>query len=101
MSRVINVLKNRNRLEKLEKERSKTEMENMRLDTAYRAKLIEVMDAIQMILDIEGVKSVVINIPEVHISRFMKTLYLEEMSQYNIKQLNELQYEISNKVINF
>lgn len=101
MSKVIQVIKNKNKREKLDKQRKRQDMASMQLESAYKAKLYDSMGVINLILGDMNVNTVIIDVPSKYLSQFMKAIYSEEMSEYSITQLDSNKFEIGRKLINF
>lgn len=101
MSRILSVLKNKNSIEKRDKQRRREELNNLRTEAAFRARLHDDMKIIDLILSDEAVDHVIIEVPKASTTKFMRAIYGEEMAQYNIIQLNEQRFEIGRKMVNF
>ena len=101
MSRISSVLKNKNKVERLEKQRRENELTRLKLETAYTAKLNEELRVLDTILTDTEVDKVIIEIPKDLLTMFTRAIYREEMTQYNIIQTGEYTFEIGRKIINF
>lgn len=101
MSKIIQVIKNKNKREKLDRQRKKQDMAYMQLESAYKAKLYDSLDIINLLLGDMEVAKVIIEVPSKYLSQFMKAIYSEEMSEYSILQLDSNKFEIGRKIINF
>lgn len=101
MSRVTQVLRNKNKREKADKQKKRQDMAAMQLEAAYRAKLFDDMKMISLMLEDEEVDTVQIEVPAVYLSQFMKAIYGEEMVEYSINQIDTNVFEIGRKLINF
>lgn len=100
MSRISGVLKNRNRVEREDRQRRMAEINAMKTETAYRAKLSEDMQTVMTVLDDPAVESVRITVPGKSMTQFMKAMYSEEMADYQIVQDGD-SFIITRRVINF
>lgn len=100
MSRISSVLKNRNRVEREDKQRKTAEIQAMKAETAYRAKLYEDMQVITTMFKDSEVEEVRIVIPPNSITQFMKAMYSEGMADYQIQQDGD-SFIIRRRVINF
>lgn len=87
MSRVSEVLKNKNRVERTQKARRKEELNSLRIRSAFKARLYEELKKIDVLLDSDEVESVVISIPEAFMSQFGEAIYSEDLAEYDIQQL--------------
>lgn len=85
MSRLSQVIKEKNRLEKAEKKRRQMELQDVRQDTAYRAKLYDEMQAVKVMLDDPDVEAVYIEIPERYVTLFARAAYSDEMAEYTLE----------------
>lgn len=101
MSQIISILKNKNRVERRNKQRRMEELQELKLDAAFRSRLHEDMKVLDVIFGDESVEKVIVEVPKSHISRFQKAIYTEEMAQYSVKQIDESHYAISRKMVNF
>ncbi len=101
MSRVLNVLKNKNKREKINKQRKRQVLASMQLESAYRAKLYDDMEVVRVMLDDNNVESVIIEVPKAYISQFMKAMYGDEMAWCNISQIDANTFEIGRKMVSF
>ena len=99
MSRVSEVLKNRNIVEKTRKARQKEELNSLRVTAAFKASLMDEMNKVNVLLNDENVECVTIKIPEKLITEFNKTIYSEEMAGYDIIQISPDTFEIRYKLI--
>lgn len=101
MSRISQVIKNKNRREKLARDSKKKELRDMQLDSAYRAKLYEIVTMIEILLDDEEVDKIRIQVPNAHLSKFMKAIYGEEMAIFEVIQVENNVFDIGRKVVSF
>jgi len=101
MSKFIKALINKNTLEKKYKQRKQEEVADLRMESAYRAKLHDELKIIDILLDNERIKTINIKIPKEHITKFTRALYSEELVPYNIIQIDEYTFKIGRKIINF
>lgn len=101
MSKVGQVLKNKNKREKEFKQKKNQELSDMRLESAYRSKLYEEMRKIDILLEDETVESVIVDVPNNFLSQFLKAIYSEEMSEYTVIQKDTNKFSIGRKIVNF
>ena len=101
MSRISSVIKNKNKIEKEYRKKRSEDLSNLRADAMYRTKLNEDLRYIRLILEDEEVKSIIIAIEERLIYQFLKMMYVEEMAEYSITQVDNTHFRIGRKVINF
>lgn len=101
MSRISQVIKNKNRREKLARDSRKQELKDMQLNSAYKAKLYEIVSMIEILFEDEEVERIRVEIPEAHLSKFMKAMYSEEMAIFEITQIDNRVFDIGRKVVNF
>ena len=100
--RTLEVIKNKNAVEKKNKHRRNEEMQSLKFESAYKARLHYNMKLVDLILSDSEVESVTITIPEKFISSFSRAIYtIEEMANYNILDVGPNTFKISNKIINF
>ena len=103
MSRTIDVIRNKNKIEKSKRERSKKEMDLLRTKTAFKARLYDELKHIDVILEDDNIQSIVIEIPDKSLPVFMESLYSEELANYDIEQDEKSpnRFRISKKLIAF
>ena len=101
LSRIGQVIKNKNRREKADRLRKRQKMAAMQLEAAYRAKLNDDMKQVSILLEDEEVDTVRIEIPDQLLSQFLKAMYAEEMAEYSITQVGANTFEIGRQMINF
>lgn len=89
MSQIMNVIKNKNRVDKANKKRRNEELKSMRTETMYRARLSEDFKMVGMILEDSEVESVDIIVDQKQMSLFSKAIYNEELAEFNIVQDEE------------
>ncbi len=88
MSRIKDVIKNKNRVEKIQRERRKEEIYTLKESAAFKAKLYDELKYVEVLLDSEEVKSVIIKIPDVHLAKFGAAIYSEDLAEYDIQQVD-------------
>ncbi len=103
MSRVSQVLKNRNRVEKTQRARRKEEIQSLRVSSAFKARLYGELKKIDALLDSDEISSIVITIPDAFIARFGEAIYSEDLAEYDIRQVEGTpnQFYVKHKVIQF
>lgn len=101
MSQIASVLKNKNSIERKNRQRRREELQALRTESAFRAKMHEYLKTIDVILEDDSVTRVIIEIPKNNMARFQKAIYTEEMAQYSIEQIDESSYSIGRRMLNF
>ena len=103
MSQIMDVIKNKNKVEKARRARRKDEMAILRSKSAFKAKLHSELQHIDLILDDPNVKSITITVPDRALSDFTSALYSNDLSGYDIKQVPDTanQFYIEKKYIAF
>lgn len=87
MSRVSEVIKNKNRVERTQKARRKEELNSLRVRSAFKARLYDELKKIDILLDSDEIESVIIAIPETFMSQFGEAIYSEDLAEYDIQQV--------------
>ena len=87
MSRISEVIKNKNKIEKSHRARQKEEMSNIRGRTAYKAAINNELKYIDTLLNSDEVEGVVIKVPDKQIAKFSESIYSEELAGYDIVQM--------------
>ena len=101
MSKIVRVLRNKNKLERREKERRAEDLARIKSETAFTARLNDEMKVIDVILRDPEVDKVVIEIPDKQLTLFSRAIYREEMTQYSIIQVGDNTFEVGRRIINF
>lgn len=99
MSRLGYVIREKGRLEKEERQRRTRELQEIRQETAYKARLFDDMQVVRVVLSDPSVKDVVVEVPEGYITQFMKALYSDEMAEYTVA-IDGTRATIRRRVIN-
>jgi hypothetical protein len=103
MSKIGEVLKNRDRVEKTQKARRKEEINSLRVNSAFKARLYDELKKIDMLLDSDEIDSVVITIPDEFLAKFGEAIYSEDLAEYDIQQVDGVpnQFYVKHKFIQF
>lgn len=103
MSRISQVLKNRNRIEKARRKRRKEEIENLNDRAAFRARLAIELRKIDFMFTDESVDAVIIEVEESSLVKFGESIYSNEMLEYDVRQVEGKpnEFEIRRKFIAF
>lgn len=100
-SKIFTVLKNKNKIDKMDKKRKQDEIETLRIETSYRAKLYDNLAQVNKILNDTNVESVLIRIPKQYMGNFLKSLYTEDMAEYENEQVSDNEFVLRYKIIDF
>lgn len=87
MSRLGEVIKNKNKVEKLRRTRRRNEIARLRAQTAFKARLYDELKHVDILLDDENIDAVIITVPEAMQSPFGTALYSEDLVDYDISQV--------------
>jgi membrane protease subunit (stomatin/prohibitin family) len=103
MSRTSEVIKNKNRVEKLRRARHRNEILSLRARSLFKAKMYDELKHVEVILNDEDVDAVVVDVPDKFISQFTSAIYSEDLAGYDITQVeNESnKFYIRRKFITF
>lgn len=101
MSRIVNVLKNKNRLEKEAMARRNRELQRMKKEASYKARLRTALKQVDNLLEKSDIKSVLVEIPKASIAEFTRVIYEPDMAEYSIRQLTVTKFTISRKEVDF
>lgn len=88
MSRVSDVLKNRNKIEKARKLRRKNEMSTLRERTAFKAKLYDQLRHAEIALNDPDIDALIIEIPDKYLAQFSASIYTEDLAGYDVQQVD-------------
>ena len=86
MSRISEVLKNRNLVEKSQRARRKDELNALRSKAAFNASLNDEMKFVGMLLNSPEIESITVTVPEQSIAKFGEAIYSETMSSFDVQQ---------------
>lgn len=84
MSQLAHVIREKNRIEASARKKREQDMQEVKKDTAYRAKMYDDMQAVRVAFRDPNVESIVIKVPEQYMVQFMKAVYSDEMAEYNV-----------------
>lgn len=101
MSRIINVIKNKNRLEKEAAARRNRELQRMKKEASYKARLRSALRQVDTLLDKTEIKSVLVEVPKASIAEFTRLIYEPDMAEYSIRQLTATKFAIGRKEVDF
>ena len=101
MSRIVNVLKNKNRLEKEAMARRNRELQRMKKEASYKARLRTALKQVDNLLEKSDIKSLLVEIPKASIAEFTRVIYEPDMAEYSIRQLTVTKFAISRKEVDF
>ena len=87
MSKIAEVLSNKNRTEKTQRARRREETLRLKNNNTYKASLYDEMRHIDALLNSREVESVIIKVTDEQMIRFSEAIYSEELSAYEIEQV--------------
>jgi hypothetical protein len=87
MSRVSEVIKNKNSVSRQKKARQKEELSRLNKKTAFKAALSAEMKHIDVLLNEEDIDSVIIQVPENMLSKFGEAIFSPDMAGYEVEQV--------------
>lgn len=101
MSRLAQVIKQKNAREKENRERIKDNIRELNKKTYFKSKLQTELRKLDLILEQEGVKSVIVSIPDKSIALFTEALYEGELSEFEFRQMRDAnnEFEVSKAYI--
>lgn len=101
--RTASVIKNRNRVEKERNKYREDEMQILNSQAAFKARLADDLKDVNFILADPEIKSVVVYVPDDKIAEFTRSIYTEDLQDYEVQQYeNEPnKFCISKKIIVF
>lgn len=84
----MDVIKNKNRVERLRKDRRKDDMAAMKMESAFRARLYSELRKVDILFSKDEVESVIVNVPDKFLAKFSAAIYSEDLAQYDITQVD-------------
>lgn len=103
MSRISQVIKNKNKIEKSRKARRRNEMISLRDRSAFKAKLYDELKHIDVIFEDSDIDAILITVPDRALAQFNTAIYSEDLAGYDIEQVENQpnQFYIRRKYIVF
>lgn len=100
-SALMQVIKNKNKIEKKARDKRMSKIRDMRSETIYNAKLMKELEKVDSYLDSDGVEYVDIEVDDKDFSMFTKAINRDELAVYNIVQSidNPKEFRISRQEI--
>jgi hypothetical protein len=87
MSRIAEVIKNKNKIEKTHKARRKDEIQRHKTSVAYKAAIMDELQKIDILLDDPEIDAVVVKVSEKNLSNFNEAMFSDELYGYDIQQM--------------
>ena len=87
MSRIAEVIKNKNIVEKSQRARRKEELARLKGKASYKASLNNEFRRIDALLNSDEIDGVIIKVPDKQLAQFSESIYSEELSAYDIIQM--------------
>lgn len=89
MNKIIEVIREKNKIEKAIRARQRSEMQNLKKSSEYRAKVHDEIQHIDILINDKDVDKIVITVPDRMMAQFSKLIYSEELAGYIITQVKE------------
>lgn len=87
MSRTLDVLKNKNKVERAQRARRKEESAKAMEVAAYKAALSDELKIVDVLLHSDQIDGVVVKLDDKQLVRFTEAIYSEDLSVYDIVQV--------------
>lgn len=103
MSKIVEVIRNKNKTQRLIAKRRKEEINKLREDTIFRALLREEFNKIDEIFKRDDIEAVIIEVPDKYLPRFGEAIYSFDLDEYVIQQddKNPNKFFVRRKIISF
>lgn len=103
MSKIIEVIKDKNRIERLRVRKHREELDKLKSNAVFRANLKSNMRKVELLLNNSEVDSIIIEVLDNYLGQFGEAIYSDDLSDYDIKQVeNEPnKFYIKKKYIQF
>jgi len=103
MSRTMDVIRNKNKVEKARRKRQINEIHKLRSQSAFKANLHDALKHIEVVLEDKNVKAVLVTVPDNMYYQFSEAIYSEDLAGYDIRQSEKEanQFFISRKIVEF
>ena len=89
MSRISEVIKNKNNVEKSRKARRKNEMQLLRNKSEFKARLYDEMKHIEAALHDDNIEAIIVTVPDTSLAQFSASIYSEDLADYNVEQVED------------
>lgn len=87
MSRIVEVLKNKNKIDKQHRARKKEELARMKGSASYKAALLAEFKHLDVLLNSDEVDGIIVKLNDKQLVKFSEAIYSEELSPYEIEQV--------------
>lgn len=99
-SLIMKVIRDKSKYRSNIRQTQKQKIDDLKTESVYAYKLKEEFnEKLNNYLDDDNVEYVRIVVPKNYISIFMKVIYREEFTEYQIKQISDREFEVSRKEI--
>lgn len=99
-SLIMKVIKDKSKYRSNIRQTQKQKIDDLKTESVYAYKLKEEFnEKLNEYLDDDDVDYVRIVVPKNYLSVFMKVIYREEFTEYQIKQISDREFEVSRKEI--
>lgn len=87
MSRISDVIKNKNKVDKQQQLRRREEIDSMKRVATFKARLHEDLKKVETLLESDEIDAVIITIPNEFLAAFGESIYSEDLAEYDITQV--------------
>ncbi|MEM4385400.1 MAG: hypothetical protein QXD03_02495 [Candidatus Anstonellales archaeon] len=103
MSRLMQVIRNKNRVEKVKRRQREEELRKSREDNVYRSNLINRLSTLDVLLDDDNVEAIVIEVSDKDLTKFCASIYSSQLYDYDIQQVEgePNKFYVRRKVVEF
>lgn len=89
MSRISEVLKNKNKVEKARKARRKNEMKILRDRSEFKARLYDELKQIEALFKDTSIEAIEITVPDRSLAQFSASIYSDDLADYTVEQVED------------
>ena len=99
MSRITEVIKNKNRVQKAQQQRRKAELDMLNKKASFNASLSEELKHLETLLNSDEIESITIRVNQDQLVSFNEAIYSDMMKIYEVTQKEPDVFEIRLKTI--
>lgn len=90
MSRIANVLKNKNKISRQEERLRQEKINEVKSDALYMMRLTEDLKKVDLLFEDASLEEIKVSVEDRDQAKFMKACYSELMSEYEVKQFGAI-----------
>lgn len=103
MSKIKDVIKNKKKIRELTENRNVEQINNLRINTAFRARLHGELDKLDALFENGEISSIIVDVNKDMIALFTESMYKEDTAEFSITQVygSDTKFKIERGMIIF